>query len=69
MIMAGFVSINQKKSEISKLSDEIKVQKNTNAEIDDTLKSDDKDLIEKYARDKLGYGSDGEQVYIDISGH
>lgn len=67
-LMTGFVNLNRKKSEIKELEKQIKSQKTANAEINDLLKADDLELIERYARDKLGYGYANEKVYIDISG-
>lgn len=67
-LMTGFVKLNQKKAEINELKSEIKVQKAANAEVKDLLEADDLELIERYARDKLGYGYPNERIYIDISG-
>ncbi|MBE6904078.1 MAG: septum formation initiator family protein [Ruminococcaceae bacterium] len=66
--MAGFVKVNEKKKEIEQLDNQIKEQQYENAQINDMLEANDLELIERYAREKLGYGYPNEKVYIDIAG-
>ncbi|MDP4109075.1 MAG: septum formation initiator family protein [Bacillota bacterium] len=62
------IKINDKKSEIAKLSGELAKQKTTNAELKEVLDNGLNDeYVAKEARDKLGYASPGERIFVDTS--
>ncbi len=63
------MSINQKKEENAQLQAQIEQEKLEIEELDYLLRSGgDQDYIERVAREKLGYISPNERVFIDISG-
>ncbi len=67
--MMGLMQINEKKKEIDIFAEQTKDKKEDIIEINGILGANDKEIIEKYAREKLGFGASNEQVYIDISGN
>jgi hypothetical protein len=62
------VDINEKKNELLKLQNDLNAKRNDIEEVNGLLSAKDDEIVEKYAREKLGYGAVGEKVYIDISG-
>lgn len=65
----GLMQINEKKKENEIIANLYKDKKEDIAEINGILGANDKDIIKKYAEEKLGFGAPNEQVYIDISGN
>lgn len=62
------IQISAKREEQSALQAQIEEQSLRNAEIEALLNSEDNDeYIARIARDKLGYVSPGERVFVDIS--
>ena len=62
------IQISAKREEQAALQGQIEEQSVRNAEIEDLLNSEDNDeYIARIARDKLGYVSPGERVFVDIS--
>lgn len=62
------LEIKDKEDEMTELQQQIDDQKLENSEIEDILDSeDDADYIARIARDKLGYISPGQRVFVDIA--
>ena len=62
------IQISAKREEQAALQAQIEEQSLRNAEIEALLNSEDNDeYITRIARDKLGYVSPGERVFVDIS--
>lgn len=62
-------SLNESKAELASLKEEYTAQENDIEQLKALLDSDsDTQLIEKAARERLGYIYSDEQVFIDISG-
>ena len=62
------IQISAKREEQAALQAQIEEQSLRNAEIEALLSSEDNDeYIARIARDKLGYVSPGERVFVDIS--
>ena len=62
------VDIAQKKRELVALQDKVEQQTNENKELQQLLDSGmDRAYIEKIAREKLGYVSPRERVFVDIT--
>ncbi len=63
-------SLNESRAELAALKEEYSAQQNDIEELRTILSSDsDKELIEKAARERLGYIYSDEQVFIDVSGN
>lgn len=63
-------SLNESRAELALLEQQLAEEKNTIEELKAMLNSDsDTQLIEKAARERLGYIYSDEQVFIDISGN
>ena len=68
-LMSLWNSLNESKAELKELEAQMKQEKNDIEELRAMLNSDSDDkLIEKAARERLGYIYSNEQVFIDISG-
>lgn len=62
------LQINEKKAEGTELRSALEDQQLKNAEIESIIEnSDDPEYIAKIARDKLGYISPGEKVFVNIT--
>ena len=62
------IQISEKKAEQAMLATQIEEQTLRNAEVKALLESDNSDeYVARIARDKLGYVSPGERVFVDIS--
>lgn len=62
-------SLNESRTELALLKEQMAEEQNTIEELKAILDSDsDAQLIEKAARERLGYIYSNEQVFIDISG-
>ena len=62
------LKIREKESEMAELDKSIEAQKLENSQIQDVLDSEDStDYIAQIAREKLGYISPGQRVFVDIS--
>ena len=60
--------INATKEEQQLLTTQVDDQSMRNAEIEALLQSEDNDeYIARIARDKLGYATPGERVFVDVS--
>lgn len=68
--LAGLWSdLNDKQKELDSLNEQYAAQQNDVEELRSMLNSDsDKQIIEKAARERLGYIYSNEQVFIDYSG-
>ncbi len=61
--------LNDKRNELSALNEQLAAQQNDVEELRSILNSDsNKQIIEKAARERLGYIYSNEQVFIDYSG-
>ena len=64
------IQISAKREEQAALQAQIEEQSLRNAEIEALLNSEDNDeYIARIARDKLGYVSPGERVFVNIAGN
>ncbi|WRS28234.1 septum formation initiator family protein [Oscillospiraceae bacterium MB08-C2-2] len=64
------VSVGQRKKELAQLQVQYEQQRIANKELERQLAiGDDKDYIERVARDKLDYVAPEERVFIDVSGN
>lgn len=64
------IEINERSREIDELSQTVKSEIIKNSELHDTLdKGLDDENIAAMARDKLGYASPGERVFVDSSNY
>ena len=62
------VQIRNKRIELSDLTDTVEQQELKNAEIEAIIENaDDPEYIAKVARDKLGYVTPGEKVFVNIT--
>ena len=62
------LQINDRKSEINGLSNDLVKQKITNAELKEVLDNGLNDeYVAREAREKLGYASPGERIFVDTS--
>lgn len=62
------LQVSAKRSELDGLNQAIEEQKLANAEIEDIINNkDDPEYIAKIARDKLGYITPGERVFVNIT--
>ena len=62
------VQIRNKRIELSDLTDTVEQQELKNAEIEAIIENaDDPEYIAKVARDKLGYVTAGEKVFVNIT--
>lgn len=62
------LQIGEKKQEQAQLQQQIELQKLRNAEVKALLESENSDdYVARIAREKLGYLSPGERVFVDIS--
>lgn len=63
-------TLNESKSQLALLEEQYAAEKNTIEELRTILENDeDYAIIEKAARERLGYVYSDEQVFIDISGN
>ncbi len=63
-------NLNEKKAELTLLYEQLNETENSIEELKILLESDsDKELIEKAARERLGYIYSNEQIFIDVSGN
>ncbi len=63
-------TLNESKSQLALLEEQYAAEKNTIEELRTMLENDeDYAIIEKAARERLGYVYSDEQVFIDISGN
>jgi cell division protein FtsB len=63
------VDLYNKKKELTQLQAQTQEVEFKNSEVDNILKSDDVEYIKKIAREKLGFVSPGERVFVDVSGN
>lgn len=62
-------NLNESRAQLSELKQQLEEEQNTIEELKAILNADsNKQLIEKAARERLGYIYSDEQVFIDISG-
>ena len=71
--MAGLVfnqvDIAAKQKELQDLENQLEQQRQQNDELERVLESgSDQEIIERVARDKLGYAKPNERVFIDVTG-
>ena len=63
------VDIAAKQKELQDLENQLEQQRQQNDELERVLESgSDQDIIERVARDKLGYAKPNERVFIDVTG-
>ena len=68
MLMSGFMKVGSRRDEVNQLNKDILKIKNDIAQTEDILAANDDEFIEKFAREKLGFGYPNEEFYIDITG-
>lgn len=63
------VDIAAKQKELQDLENQLEQQRQQNDELERVLESgNDQEIIERVARDKLGYAKPNERVFIDVTG-
>ena len=63
------VDIAAKQKELQDLENQLEQQRQQNDELERVLESgSDQEIIERVARDKLGYSNHNERVFIDVTG-
>ena len=63
------VDIAAKQKELPDLENQLEQQRQQNDELERVLESgSDQEIIERVARDKLGYAKPNERVFIDVTG-
>ncbi len=63
------VSISSKRQQLQALQDQLEAQHTQNAELTRVLDSDnDLEIVERVARDSLGYAKPNERIFVDMSG-
>ena len=63
------VDIVAKQKELQDLENQLEQQRQQNDELERVLESgSDQEIIERVARDKLGYAKPNERVFIDVTG-
>lgn len=63
------VDIAAKQKELQDLETQLEQQRQQNDELERVLESgSDQEIIERVARDKLGYAKPNERVFIDVTG-
>lgn len=63
------VDIAAKHKELQDLENQLEQQRQQNDELERVLESgSDQEIIERVARDKLGYAKPNERVFIDVTG-
>ena len=63
------VDIAAKQKELQDLENQLEQQRQQNDELERVLESgSDTEIIERVARDKLGYAKPNERVFIDVTG-
>lgn len=61
------MQIGQAQDKLDVLNEQLEQQKIENSKLDELLASDDRELIEQTARDKLGLVYPDERIYINVS--
>ena len=68
-IVFNQVDIAAKQKELQDLENKLEQQRQQNDELERVLESgSDQEIIERVARDKLGYAKPNERVFIDVTG-
>ena len=68
-LVVNQVDIAAKQQELQDLTDQVEQQRQQNDELNRILESgSDEEIIERVARDKLGYAKPNERVFIDVTG-
>ena len=63
------ITISAKRQQLAELREQLDTQQAQNAELARVLESDNElELIERVARDSLGYAKPNERVFVDMSG-
>ena len=62
------VNIGTKRQELAAVQNSLEEQQAANEELNRELASGDKTIIERAARDDLGYARPNERVFVDVSG-
>ena len=63
------VEIASRRQELQDVQAQLEAQRQQNEELTRVLESgSDQEIIERVARDKLGYAEPGERVFIDVTG-
>lgn len=71
LLISQQIEIQQKRTQLSQVKQEIELQEIKNNDIENSLDSgtdSDAAYIEQKAREELGYAKPGERVYINIAG-
>lgn len=68
-ILFNYVRISGKREELQNMEEHLAAQQQQNAELSRVLESgSDLEIIERVARDKLGYAKPNERVFVDMTG-
>ena len=62
------VNTGTKRQELAAVQNSLEEQQTANEELNRELASGDKTIIERAARDELGYARPNERVFVDVSG-
>lgn len=72
MLVNQQIQINQKKSELEDLNNELSIQNIKNEEMKSIIDSNDEDnleYIERIAREDLDFVKEGERVFVNVAGN
>lgn len=68
-ILFNHVRISEKRQELENVQAKLEMQQQQNDELSRVLESgSDLEIIERVARDKLGYAKPNERVFVDVTG-
>lgn len=68
-LVVNQMSISAKRQQLQEMQDQLNAQQAQNAELSRILESgSDLDIVERVARDTLGYAKPNERVFVDMSG-
>lgn len=68
-ILFNHVRISEKRQELENVQTKLQMQQQQNDELSRVLESgSDLEIIERVARDKLGYAKPNERVFVDVTG-
>ncbi len=68
-ILFNHMRINEKRQELQNMQERLQLQQQQNDELSRVLESgSDLEIIERVARDRLGYAKPNERVFVDVNG-
>lgn len=67
-IFSSRVTIGQKEQELANLLTKVDQQEADNEELSRTLSGSTQSIVERVARDELGYAQPNQRVFVDVTG-